>query len=128
MILAVVLKLISLVPLELRRAILGTAVQSKFQKAPQTMIFPPVSSAKVYTTPLNPFQILNPVSCVPLIFIRVILGNNHQLYVLNCPAAMTLPSLCTARALTLLSNQFQILKLVFLLPSVFRLVIYFPAH
>jgi allophanate hydrolase subunit 1 len=65
------------------------------------------------------------VSCVPSVLSLIILFAVAPLYAVKYPPTITLPSACTANEVTELLNQFQILKLVSLVPSELSLIILF---
>ncbi len=76
------------------------------------------------TAELHQFQ-RKVASLVPSVFRRTILLAVTQLYVLNCHPTIIFPSLCNAKTLTEPLNQFPILNVLSLVPSLFKRIIPF---
>jgi hypothetical protein len=116
---------VSMVPSEFRRIIVFDDDQLYAVNCPPTRILPSFCIVIVLTVLLNPPQISKEVSLVPSVFKRTILFEMLQLYVVNIPPTMILPSFCTAMVLTPLLNRHQKLAVESIVPSAFKRAILF---
>ena len=126
-----VVKAVSLVPLELIRTIPFVVAELKVSKIPPTTIFPSGCIAKDCTlAPISkpvPVLVVKVVSLVPSGFNRTIPFTVVPLKVVKVPTTTILPSDCIATEFTVLSKPVPVLvvKVVSLVPSELRRTISF---